>query len=591
VELRKRGFIEGVSRAPKAVGLAFTTKPGKSCGFAVALACLIALVPNSIRGQSQTIVIEGGTLIDGGGGAPVKDAVVVIEGNRIKAVGTRGSVAVPTQARVIKADGMTVMPAFIDAHIHSLDFFPPLFLHYGITTVCDTANPTQWVMAQRDALKAGKMKGPRMFVTGEVIDGPDSSVDRRDEYRTHVNTPEEAHTVARNLLRKGVDAIKVYQNLTPELLQPLVEEAHNAGTEALGHSRDAKDAIGVGLKFIEHFTPIAHATISDPAKLKAMDEGRLRIPEADMDPSLYGPLIQLMLKNGVYLNPTLTRIWISIMPKKMEWYKQAATLLQDPAYSFIPAARREVWLRTTNGDDGPRNPADELRMKEGLRKVEEFTRMYAQAGGRIIGGPDSGPSSGPANMAGLALHIEMEALVDAGLTPMQSILSSTRWAAELLHQEKDLGTVAPGKIADVVLIAGDPLADIRVTRSLRTVIMEGEVLDTTLSPNFRNPIPRPVAEYPMDARNPELETLTPEIVRQGDADTEIEVTGVKFSPQSVIRFDTTDLPTKFISESKLTGTLKGSLLKSPGTYAVTVTNPGPSGGVSKALYLIINFRK
>src|SRR5206468_10859812 len=200
---------------------------------------------------------------------------------------------------------------------------------------------------------------PRMCVNGEVIDGPDSRAGRRDEYRTHVNTAEQTRNVARKLLREGVDAIKVYQNLTPELLRPLVEEAHNAGTEAVGHSRDANDAIGAGLKFIEHFTPIAHATISDPAKLKAMDERRLSIPEADMDPKLYGPLIQLMLKNGVYLNPTLTRAWISIMPKKMEWYRQAAALLEDPVYSFIPAARRDVWLRTTKGDDGPRNLADE----------------------------------------------------------------------------------------------------------------------------------------------------------------------------------------------------------------------------------------
>src|SRR5207249_10844386 len=115
-----------------------------------------------------------------------------------------------------------------------------------------------------------------------------------------------------------------------------------------------------------------------------------------------------------------------------------------------------AWLRTANGSDSPRNPADEQRMKEGLRKVEEFTRMYAQAGGRIISGTDSGPSSGPANMAGLGIHIEMAALVDAGLTPMQAILSSTRWAAELLHKDKESGTLPPGKIAGVSLIGGDP---------------------------------------------------------------------------------------------------------------------------------------
>jgi imidazolonepropionase-like amidohydrolase len=137
-------------------------------------------------------------------------------------------------------------------------------------------------------------------------------------------------------------------------------------------------------------------------------------------------------------------------------------------------------------------------MQNGLRKVEEFTRLYAKAGGRIIAGPDSGPSSGPANMAGYAMHVEMEALVDAGLTPMQAILSATKWPAELLRKEKEIGTLAPGMLADVIVVNGNPLADIRATRNVHTVIMNGSVVDTTLDPRFRNPIPRPVAEYPMD---------------------------------------------------------------------------------------------
>jgi hypothetical protein len=217
-----------------------------------------------------------------------------------------------------------------------------------------------------------------MYVTGEIIDGPDSSEDRRDGYRTHVSTPEEAHRVARDLLRRGVDGLKVYQNLTPDLLQAIVEEAHNAGTEAVGHSHDAKDAV--------------------------------------------------------------------------------------------------------------------------------------------------------------------------------------------------------------------PLADIRATQKIRTVIMDGKVVDTSLDPNFRNPLPRPVAEYPMDSRNPELEALTPEAAIEGDPSVEIAVTGKKFNHQSIVRFDTADLPTKFVSESKLTATVKGSLLKTPGTYAVIVINPGPTGGVSSELYLIVRYR-
>jgi imidazolonepropionase-like amidohydrolase len=483
-------------------------------GIPVALACVIALAthgtvreggPSSqrwlvgsrsdptLRAQSRATVIEGATLIDGNGGAPLKHSAIVIEGSRIQAVGAKGTISYPPAARIINADGMTLLPGLIDAHIHSLDFFPPLFLHFGVTTVYDTANPTEWAIAQRDALKNGRIKGPRMFVTGVVIDGPDETADRRDAYRVHVRTPEEARTLARSLLQRGVDALKVYQHLTPDLLTPIVEEARKAGTEAVGHSRDAKEAILAGLKFIEHSTPIAHATLGDPAKIQAMDEGRLPDPEADMDSALFGPPIDLMLKNGVYYNPTLTRVWIDALPKRTEWYKEATILLEDPAYRFIPAARREFWLRTAR-ERQPEGP----RARDAVRKVQDFTRRYVQAGGRVITGPDSGPSSGPANMAGLAMHVEMEALVDAGLTPMQAIQASTKWAAELLHQEKDLGTVAPGKIADLVLIDGDPLADIRATRRIRMVMMDGKAVETRLDPAFRNPIPRPVAEYEMD---------------------------------------------------------------------------------------------
>ncbi len=553
---------------------------------ALALAVLLALAAHDLGAQAQTIAVQGGTLIDGNGGPPIRDSVIVIEGSRITSVGPKGSAPYPAGANVIHAEGMTVLPGLIDAHIHSLDFFPQLFLHFGVTTVFDTANPTEWVIAQRDALKKGRMKGPRMFVTGWVIDGPDAAADRRDGYRTHVHTPEEARMAARALLQRGVDGLKVYQNLTPALLQPIVDEAHKAGKEAVGHSHDARDAIGVGLKYIEHVTPITHATLGNADKLKAMDEGHLQTPEADMNPALFGPIIDLMVKNGVYFNPTITRMWIETLPKRTEWYGEAAALLESPAYRFIPEARRQIWLRTARSRETRVDP----RKAAAVRNIHEFTRRFAAAGGKVINGPDSGPTSGPANMAGLAMHVEMEALVDAGLTPMQAIQSSTKWAAEVLHKDSDLGTVAPGKVADLILIEGDPLADIRSTRKIRTVMMDGKIVDTTLDPNFRNPIPRPVSEYPMDSKDPDVEGLSPEMVPQGAASVRIEVTGEKFTPQSVVRFDTSDLPTTYVSESKLSATVKGSLLKNPGTFAVTVVNPGPSGGVSPPLHLIVRFR-
>src|SRR5579885_449721 len=244
----------------------------KSIILAALLAILFLLArPSWAEG---TLVIQGGTLIDGTGRAPIKDAVVVVEGSRIKAAGPKASISMPSGATVIHAEGKTILPGLIDAHIHELDFFPPLFPYFGVTTVYDIANPTEWSIAQREALKSGKIKGPRLFVSGVVIDGPERAgeADRRENYLVHVHSPEEARAVARSLLREGVDILKVYQHLTPELLQAVVEEAHKAGTEAMGHSQDARVDAKVGLKFIEHSTPIAHSTITDPAKLKAIDD-------------------------------------------------------------------------------------------------------------------------------------------------------------------------------------------------------------------------------------------------------------------------------------------------------------------------------
>src|SRR5215831_3730677 len=204
-----------------------------NCARFTAVALGAILIVSGASAQTQTItVIDGATLIDGNGGVPLKNSVVVIDGSRIRAVGAKSSVSYPAGATVIKADGLTALPGFIDAHIHSLNFFPPLFLRFGITTVYDTANPTEWVIAQREALKSGRIKGPRMFVTGVVIDGPDDSEDRRDAYRVHVRTPDQARITARRLLSQRVDGLKVYQHLTPDLLRPIVEEAHKAGTEA-----------------------------------------------------------------------------------------------------------------------------------------------------------------------------------------------------------------------------------------------------------------------------------------------------------------------------------------------------------------------
>jgi imidazolonepropionase-like amidohydrolase len=540
---------------------------------------------NPAWSQNETLVIEGGTLIDGTGRAPIKDSVVVIEGSRIKAVGTKGNVTYPAQVQVIRADGRTVLPGLIDAHVHFLDFMPELFLHFGVTTVYDTANPTEWILAQRDAQKKGKIKGPRMFVTGLIIDGPPGRGGEnpaRAGYLVHVQTADEARVAVRKLIQQGVDAIKVYEGLGIDSLKAVVEEAHKAGLEVVGHTRDAREATQVGMRFIEHPAPIVHSTL-DPAKVKALEEGRLPNAQSEMDPASFGSLIDLLVRNGVYFNPTLTRG----APESRGWFDVAVKLLEDPSAQFMTEARRESWLTAAKAADATQIP----RTTESLLKVRDFIRRFVRAGGKVITGPDSGPRSSVTNLAGLAMHVEMEALVNAGLTPMQAILASTKWSAELLHKEKDLGTVEPGKLADIILIEGDPLADIRATSNIRAVVLDGKLVDTRLNPNFRNPLPRTFyVDIPLEYMGPEISGITPGIARAGDRGVSLQVTGTRFNPRSFIRFDTTDLRTRFVSDSILTATLDDALLKDVGTYAVTVVNPGSGGSPSNATYFIVNFR-
>ena len=547
---------------------------------------LLALAGNPLWGQDDTLVIEGGTLIDGTGENPLRNAVVVIEGNRIKEVGTRESVSYPTGARVINGEGQTILPGLIDAHVHISAYMHPLFLHYGVTTIVDTANPTDWILAQREALRRGRIAGPRLFATGDIIDGPPENSNQatlalRSDYRIHTRTVEEARQAARDLIRKGVDALKVYEGLGAESLKAVVEEAHNAGMEVVGHVHDARDAALLGMNFLEHMDPIIHSTLGDPARTQAIleERGSIRNALADMDPDLFDPLIELLVSNGVYFNPTLTRP----QPDSREWHDVAGELLRDPSTRFITDARREHWLAQVQA--GRTTPDT-----ESVRKTREFIRHFAQAGGKIITGPDTGARSSATNLAGLAMHVEMEALVNAGLTPMQAILASTRWSAEFMRKEADLGTIEPGKLADVILIEGDPLADIRNTQYVRTVILDGKVIDTTLDPEFVNPLPRTTyGNTPLEYEGPEISALSPGVARAGDAGVMIRVTGARFHSRSFIRFDTTDLPTTFVSDSVLTARVEPALLQNVGTYAVTVVNPGSGGSPSNTRYFLVNF--
>jgi imidazolonepropionase-like amidohydrolase len=424
---------------------------------------LLLLAMGRPAAQSRVLVLEGGTLIDGTGTAPVADAVVVVTGNRITAVGRRGQVAVPPNANVIQLDGRTILPGLIDGHTHLIDWNFPLFLPYGVTTIADLHNDTAWGLAQREALKTGLIKGPRLLISGARMVGPLGP--GIDGY--FVKDVPEAVAYARTLKKVGVDVLKVNDDMTDAQVKAVIDEGQVLGLPVLGHTQNIERAAEMGFKHEEHMYTMAHALLAEEGK----DWRGVTNPEAKVNPKLFPKLITYMVKQGVFVNPTMMQ-WASCTERWRDRIAVVQQLVKDPNLAFVPAGYKETWLR----DPGPRNP--------GCANVAEFLKEYSAAGGKVLAATDAGGATIP----GLSMHYEMQMLTDVGIPPMKALQGATLWAAEVLGKDKDLGSIVPGKLADFTIIEGNPLTDIGVTKNVRMVIKDGQVMDTSYDPKWVNPI-------------------------------------------------------------------------------------------------------
>jgi hypothetical protein len=229
----------------------------------------------------------------------------------------------------------------------------------------------------------------------------------------------------------------------------------------------------MGMKHMEHMDTMARALL--------VQEGKEPRPagttsEAAVNPALFPALIKYLLEQGVYVNPTLYLSWAGGTERWRDWTAAAAPLVTDPNLAFVPADVRAAWTRAPG------------RARAGYANVVTFLSQYSKAGGKVLAATDTGCCS--QIVPGLSLHYEMQMLTDLGITPMKAIQGATLWSAEVIGQQRDLGSIEPGKLADFTIIEGNPLADIGVTKNIRMVIKGGEVMDTAYDPRWVNPVPR-----------------------------------------------------------------------------------------------------
>ena len=588
--------------------------------------------------QLAALVIEGGTLIDGNGGTPVRDAVIVIEGNKITSVSRKGQVTYPANAVIIKADGKYVLPGLFDSQNSYSWYFGEGMLNHGVTSTIDVGTTGETAVPYRDAVFHEKVRGPRGFtgVSRLSVNANALVSTGLENPLTHTRVPksaEETRQFVRAWIAAGADYILTYDGALPmDYYQAAFDEANKAGkpvfTRAYGPVLFPKDAALLGAANLPHSAGIGIAVTKDPSKFKQGRDDRNELDRyAEMDDQKARDLIQILVAHHVALVPTFMINFPGYPKDWNQFTAEARAFFNNPdllAY-YPPAAVQSALRSYTRNDQGE---VRERRMK-GYQNAMRFHKMFVDAGGHLVVSGNTNDAWVP----GVDLHQEMQVMVEAGLTPMQIIMGSTKYPAEMLRKQNLLGTIEAGKLADVIIVNADPLQDIKNLDKINTVIQDGKIVELGYHSSYSSPFsnvaagtisieglpwaedmkkatrgaeggPQAAAEGgaiadPMNSPQPAIETMDPIIVTQGDSCV-VTITGFNFVRRSAVYFKGRPVPFKAVSPTQLQVTLDAEALREAGRFDLVVKNPEPldpfyvrsmwGNGTSNVAHLIVNYR-
>ena len=387
---------------------------------------VLVLASAPLWAQTRPIVIQGGTLIDGTGRPAVSDSVVVINQGRFQEVGKRGEIKIPQDAEVIDAKGKTILPGLIDGHCHYRDWMGEIYLAYGVTTCPNISNnPVEWIIAQREGVRSGSIRGPRVWAAGNVIDGPPpegagAGALRRQRTSIIVENEEDARKAVRMLAEKGVDGVKLFERLSPQVAKAAADEAHRLGRPVFGHSLDIFAAADAGYRSVEHSWSVLYTSIQDPNKKADLDTARMtgKIDTAEahtyMEPAMFDRIIKVMVEKKVHWSPTWATWFRPLSKYAPEMKRRELALLKDPRLRYLPS----YILKDTESFFTKYEKASEEKRGQlltGYKMIQDFVRRFAAAGGKIHSGSDPNHV-----LAGYGLHAELEMVVEAGLTATPS---------------------------------------------------------------------------------------------------------------------------------------------------------------------------
>ena len=416
-------------------------------------------------GKGKTAYV-GAQLFDGTGHAVISSATVIVSGGRIEQIGASSTLKVPGGATLVQLNGKWIVPGLIDGHTHVERWTLSRYLAYGVTSVRDVGGVTDSLVELRSAVASGRVAGPRLFISGAMIDGAPAPWPTA----TEVFKPDDARRAVDKLVLADVSQIKVYTKIDRPLLEAVVDEARTFNVPVTAHlgKVDAVTAANLGVSAIEHMTGIVEASVRNPAPLfRAHDDfftGWITSEKewAGLDSATLDPVAQQLIQKKVTLIPTLIQ-------------HETYAYLGDTAYAArldlkgVPSATRSDWDLPGLIERAHLKPADYPVLRRSRSVEDQFVRIYHRDGGRVVAGTDS-PNQLIA--PGASLSLELRLLVQAGLSPVDALLAATRDAARLLGVDS-IGILTKGKPADFVVLDGDPLQDISNVGKVERVIQGG----------------------------------------------------------------------------------------------------------------------
>ena len=390
---------------------------------------------------------------------------VVIEGDRITAVAPATELPGPLNARIIDGRGTYLIPGLIDAHVHLThvlfqagitgDDILPLFLAHGVTSVRSTGDnvPAQGLLRRHAAAHPGFC--PRIFAGSYLIDG--AKIDHPD-VGWSLTDPEKVPEFVRRMAAWDVSTLKIYVGVERPVGRRIIEEGHRRGLAVTGHLEryPTAEAVEDGIDCLEHIYTVADFARDVPDDRHSFDPGSEATKRL---------VAQIVAKN-VAVDPTLMVFWGTL------FFVDVPEVIDHPDNLLVPKRLRDYWL-----EDNPRRlqsfSAGPLAIRRRtFGRYQELVGLLHRAGARVLVGTDAAEPQVP---PGGSLHHELALLVESGMSPAEVLAAATLENAKILRQEANLGSIEPGKWADVLVLDADPLERIEHTRRIRHVVRGGLV--------------------------------------------------------------------------------------------------------------------